>query len=540
MRTLLACLFPVLLLTLGAADLRADDASDLRSKALEGHYASAIESGKAAVEANPDDIRSARLVQDLLLLLSQDEKAVAFAEGVASANTSRYLKLRQAEPKAAMNGLKKRKGEDNPPETTQLDFAWALLRYGKASSAETEAKAYVKDHPEDAEGHYLLGSVAMARGKEKNARPALEQALALVPGHPQAAVLLADVLHALEEPAEARRVLTNALSHYSTNPLLRIGLGDDQAKAGDLLAAESTLATLAKEGTGLAAAHSHLAHVLRLEGRYDEAAAEAKLALAIDAKDVIGLETTGFVLFKKKDLDAAMEKYAEVIGVDAQRVEPYVIIGFCHAMKRRLDDAKEMLEKALDLDKTNVSANLKMGVIAFGRGKHRDAKKHFELVLKSNPDNVVALRHMGYVTLSDGKAKEALKHLQRAMQLSEEEDAKTVRMVGRAYFDLGKKEEALAMFEKAVDLAEKDPWANFDLGKARDDAGEYDQAKQLYGIAIELDKTFCWPHLYLAEIYDDIDGDPESALEHYQRYLELGGPDDDKTVTKRIEQLSDE
>ena len=52
-----------------------------------------------------------------------------------------------------------------------------------------------------------------------------------------------------------------------------------------------------------------------------------------------------------------------------------------------------------------------------------------------------------------------------------------------------------------------------------------------------MDGAFCWPHVYLAEIYDEIDGDAEEALVHYKRFLELDGPDSDKKVERRIEQL---
>ena len=91
-----------------------------------------------------------------------------------------------------------------------------------------------------------------------------------------------------------------------------------------------------------------------------------------------------------------------------------------------------------------------------------------------------------------------------------------------------------------METDDKDAWAHFDLGKIFDDRGEFEAAKQEYEAAIARDENMPWPHIYLAEIWDDIDGEPVPALKHYKLYLELGGPDPEKTVEKRIEQLEGE
>ena len=43
-------------------------------------------------------------------------------------------------------------------------------------------------------------------------------------------------------------------------------------------------------------------------------------------------------------------------------------------------------------------------------------------------------------------------------------------------------------------------------------------------------------HYYLARLLED-DGEKKKAVEHYRRYLDLGGEDDDGAVKQRIKQL---
>ena len=450
------------LILLGAHGARAGDAAgdaaDARQKALEGDFGAAIAHAQAAVKADGQDVRTARLLQDLLLHEGRAQEAKDLAPSLGSPIAARYLQARLLPAKEAAKALKDAKGDDGAPETLRLDLAEAMLRLGKVPSADSEAKSYVKDHPDDAEGYALVGRIAAHRGKARDARPALERALELLPGYAPAAVLLAEVLHDLKEPAQARSVLATALAQYSSNPELRIGLAEDQVRAGELDAALTTLEALVAERKRYAPGHAHLGHVHRLVDEMKEAEASARTALSIDSGNLLALETLGFVRFKAKDIKGSVEQYRVVLLADPTRIEPYVYIGFCLAIQNELDHAQEMLDKALKLDKEHIDANLKAGVVAYLRGKHRAARKHLTFVLKEDPTRVEAHRYMGYLHLAAGKAKEALKALEIVIQ-ARPDDILSIRMAGRAQFDLGKKEQAQTLLERAVELDEKDHWA---------------------------------------------------------------------------------
>jgi tetratricopeptide (TPR) repeat protein len=277
--------------------------------------------------------------------------------------------------------------------------------------------------------------------------------------------------------------------------------------------------------------------VKRILGRLPEAEASARKAVELDPGEFAGQETLGFVLLKRKDLDGALEHYGAALRIDPTRIEPYVGLGYAQALRKEFKFAEDMLEKALKIDKDDVDANLKMGIVAYQKKDYRRAARHIQVVLRQDPQNLIAQRYMGYVLLNEGKAKEALDVLKKASIAAETEDAMTIRMMGRALFELGNKEEALTAFQRAVAVDEKDPWAHFDLGKAQEDGEEYPLAQASYEKAIELDATFSWPHLYLAELLDEVLDQKPEALAHYQRFLELSGPDPESDVKRRIDQL---
>ena len=64
-----------------------------------------------------------------------------------------------------------------------------------------------------------------------------------------------------------------------------------------------------------------------------------------------------------------------------------------------------------------------------------------------------------------------------------------------------------------------------------------EDAEAAYRKSIALDPKLTHPYLYLAELIDEVQDEPEKALEFYKRYLELGGDDDGDTVSRRIEEI---
>jgi tetratricopeptide (TPR) repeat protein len=536
-RTLLLLVLSLALLIPLASIARAGEGYDgARRLVLEGKIAEAIVKAQEAVTSDPEDLASARLLQDLLLSEGRTEEVAKLPGMIASAQTKAYIELRVLPPKKAAEELRKLKSADGAPSFTRLDMAWALRAAGRLHSADSEVKGYLKDVTDDAEGNYLLGLIYVERENPKQARGPLEKSLELEPGAADVAVLLAEVLHQLKEPKTARDVLNKALSLFSAHPKLRLGLAADQVRANELDAAVATLQALTKDHPRLADAHAQLGHVLRRLGELKASEASTRKALEIYDRHLLALETLGFLLMKKEKYQESIDTYALAIQVDAERIEPYVGIGFVQTILGSHEDAEEMLKKALKLDKEHLDANLKMGILYHQTGKWRSAKKHLKKALDVDEENAPAYRYMGYVHLGEGKAKDAVKMLEKALALAPY-DAKTVRMLGRAYRDLGKDDMALEQFERAAELDDKDEWAKFDLGRYFDDQGEFEAAKSYYEEAIELNEEFCWPHLYMAEIWDDVDGEPQEALPHYKRFLELGGPDPDDVIKKRIEQI---
>ncbi len=111
-----------------------------------------------------------------------------------------------------------------PPDRQTTERVLELYRKaGDRPKARVLAERYVKDHPEAAVGYAVRGALALEAGDTARARPDLEQAVTLNPGHEGAALALADLI----EPADGCRaadVLDDLLGFASPEggPELRV------------------------------------------------------------------------------------------------------------------------------------------------------------------------------------------------------------------------------------------------------------------------------------------------------------------------------
>lgn len=89
----------------------------------------------------------------------------------------------------------------------------------------------------------------------------------------------------------------------------------------------------------------------------------------------------------------------------------------------------------------------------------------------------------------------------------------------------GREPEARALVEEVLTHDPDDPVAWHQLGILERRSGEFEAAAGAYQRALELSPDYGLAHRNLGVLLDLYMGQPEQALVHYERYLELEGPD---------------
>ena len=95
--------------------------------------------------------------------------------------------------------------------------------------------------------------------------------------------------------------------------------------------------------------------------------------------------------------------------------------------------------------------------------------------------------------------------------------------------------EAEAAFKAALQAAPANAIAGDELGIVERKLGKFAEAEAAYLRAIEAEPNYAQAHLNLGVLYDLYLGEPQKALEQFQRYLEIAG--DNKQVAGWVIEL---
>lgn len=223
------------------------------------------------------------------------------------------------------------------------------------------------------------------------------------------------------------------------------------------------------------------------------------------------------------------------------------------AIARKFDESNAILEKLVEQGKTNAKIFYLLGFNAYAQKRTQDAMKWFEKTLELDPDQPGLHAHLGSLAHEQGDPERALELYEKELAISPEA---TVVAVNRAIIlaELGRSDEAVAAFEKVVgldpdeaaayselatlyldagreddaaralqrleELGQADPALWFNIGANLANRDLYERAEQAFRKALEIEPDFA---LAIRELgYLAIrQGDPSSALERFERYLEL-------------------
>lgn len=215
---------------------------------------------------------------------------------------------------------------DNP----RLREAAVAMNRNDIPRAERLLKAYLNDAPTDVPAIRMLAEVAMRIGRDDDAKNLLERAIELAPGFMPARYQLAVLLHRRNEPAAALEESERLLAADPQNPGYRNLAAVILSRVGQYERSSRLYAGLVKENPGNSKIWLSYGHVLKTEGRQDEAVAAYRRAILAEAgfgEPYWSLANLKTFRFGPADLAAMRSAIDDPSVADADRVNLHFALG---------------------------------------------------------------------------------------------------------------------------------------------------------------------------------------------------------------------
>lgn len=327
----------------------------------------------------------------------------------------------------------------------------AFLR-GELDAAEKHFRIALRADEDDAQSLAGIGNIHFARGELRRASTHLTRAAELAPNDVLIQGSLANVMLALNTPDFAIQAANNALAVKPDYAMARQVLGTALLQKGDAAGARVAFETLLAQGDRLAAAHSGLGDVARLQQQHGEAAGHYQRALqqqpelhpaAIRRADSLG---------RSGRADQAITELRE--RALAFPEAPYVKVALASMLgqRGRHAEALPVWREAAALLPANANVQANLALALDNAGEHDAAAEQAERVGGPPRPALALVRARVALSARDGqRTLDALRSLEEAQWGERPELARRRwKLSGLAHDALGQWSEAAADFRRAL------------------------------------------------------------------------------------------
>jgi tetratricopeptide (TPR) repeat protein/serine/threonine protein kinase len=268
-----------------------------------------------------------------------------------------------------------------------------------------------------------------------------------------------------------------------------------------------------------AAAHNNLGAALAEKKELDDAIAEFKKAIEIDAMHDSAHFNLGVALAEKYQFDDAIAEFKLVIEMHPKYIMAHYGLGNALAAKKQLDDAIAEFKKAIEMDPKFPLAHSGLGTALVEKNEFDDAIAEFRTAIKIDPKDAPA--HSGLGNAFHGKRQfgDAIAEYKKAIDL-DPNFAVAYSNLGNVLREKKQLDDAITACKRAIDLNPKLAVAHNNLGAALAEKKQLDAAIAEYKIAIAIHPKYAAAHHSLGMALLDKD-QPDDAIAELRKAIEI-------------------
>ncbi len=437
-----------------------------------------------------------------LLLTGLYSAALASAEPVLLPELPQFegSALTAVEPSARMQILEALRTARAKPEDPEVNgrlgmTLHAYQLYREASACYERAKQL---DPQPFPWVYYLATIRAAEGEDPQTAASLyREALKLDPSYLPARLKLVEVLLAMGEFSQARKVSDELLDRRPDSARVRFLVGRVREVQGDLQTAVENYRIACELSPRFGPAHYALGLAYRKLGDTPKAKQHLQVYLEHQAHvpptedrlidEIESLKSgayhyinEGKRLYDKGQIPEAFEYYKQAAELNPRLIHAHVNLISIYGMREDFTEAEKHYRVAIELNPDLAEVNYNYGLVLTQQRRYTEAEEVFQKAIRSNPYFADAYNNLGFVFEAQGELDKAEQSFRQAIE-NKPDHREAYFGLGRIAARSGKSDQAIEYYLRTLTPEdEKTPVFMYSLAYAYAGTRDFEKARQ-YG-----------------------------------------------------------
>jgi tetratricopeptide (TPR) repeat protein len=397
----------------------------------EKQSAAAVTYWREALALAPYDPELSLSLATALMDDGQNDAAAALLKEMVQQNPKSGLALlnlgavlyREQKYAEAADAYRRASQVDAVAEAAKLSLSKVLITLVRFDEAKPILEAYVREHPANMEGHYLLGITYQGLGMLAQSTSELERAVQLNESNFDSQYRLGSVLREEGKYEEAISHLKRALTLKpdSQEAHFQLDRAYHQTNQKELADQENLifqrLQKTVVDQRRATTFQNDGAQAVK-DGDLQKAVAAYKEALQLVPQDAKVRYDLALVFEKLKDRDSERALLLEAVALNPSIADVHNQLGFLDLTTGDARAAEEQFQAALRADPGMTDALGNLGVLYGQQGKLAAAEHLLRLAVESDPAYEKGYMNLGLILAAEGHFDEARTQMQKALALS--------------------------------------------------------------------------------------------------------------------------
>ncbi len=255
--------------------------------------------------------------------------------------------------------------------------------------------------------------------------------------------------------------------------------------------------------------HNNIGDTYRRLGRYDDAAEEYALSLAVNPLYAETHYNLGVAYLGMNDPARSLQAFEEAIRLEPKYSLAHKALGDLYRKTGEMDSAIREYRITLESDSTMTEAHLGLGMLLTRQRKYEDALVHYRAAAGLRPDDSHIHSSLGLLYSLIGDTERAVEESRHAVRLNPE-NPRVHENLGSVLMRARDEQSAIEAYERALELNPAQPDVHRILGDIHGSRMEYSLAARHYEEALMTDSTSAYLYRALGESYRRM-GETEKA-----------------------------